>query len=740
MTDTPAFHRLLAKGTRAPDDPRPVETLQGHTNEVMSAAARIVDLCGAESLKAAGLTEQGIDRLRRIVQVAAFIHDLGKCSDHFQAMVRRQRTSPQLIRHDALTLWLCWPGQVLATWIHPAVPDRGDYLWALITAAGHHRKFPSVAVAPADSGAGTAVRLLTGHDDFLKTLDLGQERLHLGAAPLLPPDITVESNRRSRPEEALRRFEDEWEVHKPRTAAEKAFLAVCKALVLSSDVAGSALPRAGVDENWIGPQMARRAGASRLRSVAEGALRGASARPFQQEVASSKAPVTLVTAGCGTGKTLAAYLWASENAAGRQLWFTYPTTGTATEGFRDYVADADIAGRLEHSRAAIDLEILGLDDGLPERDQLDSLRLWGTEVVNSTVDALLGIIQNQRKGLCAWPGIASSAVVFDEVHAYDDRLFGALLRFLAALPGIPVLLMTASLPVARLTRLRETVERAHGTGLHEVPGPTALEELPRYRYLRGAAPEPEVERCLSEGGKVLWVSDTVNRCVSVADKVCRLAPEIYHSRFRYVDRVKRHRAVIESFRREGPAFATTTQVAEMSLDLSADLLVTDLAPIPAVIQRLGRLNRRATVERPIPPRPFIVLPFSGMPYESADLTAATEWLEGFPLRDLSQRDLIDSWVHRVEGREEEVFSRWIDGGFHTEPDALREASPGLTVLLESDAPGVRSGAVAVEEVVIPMPPPPEGIDWMKWPRLKWIPVAPPASIYYDPLRGARWVK
>lgn len=34
-------------------------------------------------------------------------------------------------------------------------------------------------------------------------------------------------------------------------------------------------------------------------------------------------------------------------------------------------------------------------------------------------------------------------------------------------------------------------------------------------------------------------------------------------------------------------------MAEMSLDLSATLLVTDLAPVPALIQRLGRLNRRA---------------------------------------------------------------------------------------------------------------------------------------------------
>src|SRR5699024_9311777 len=85
---------------------------------------------------------------------------------------------------------------------------------------------------------------------------------------------------------------------------------------------------------------------------------------------------------------------------------------------------------------------------------------------------------------------------------------------------------------------------------------------------------------------------------------------LYHSRFKYVDRVQRHGDVIDAFRAPGSTLASTTQVAEMSLDLSADLLVTDLAPVPALIQRLGRLNRRA---RPgDPPRSFIVLPYGAM--------------------------------------------------------------------------------------------------------------------------------
>src|SRR5439155_21085927 len=95
----------------------------------------------SDSLRAAGLAESFRDRLVGIVRLAAFLHDFGKCSDHFQAMLRRERQVPQLIRHEALTLWLCWPGTPLAAWLRVAVASDTDYLLALAAASGHHRKF-----------------------------------------------------------------------------------------------------------------------------------------------------------------------------------------------------------------------------------------------------------------------------------------------------------------------------------------------------------------------------------------------------------------------------------------------------------------------------------------------------------------------------------------------------------------------------------------------------------------------
>src|SRR5262249_30797822 len=100
---------------------------------------------------------------------------------------------------------------------------------------------------------------------------------------------------------------------------------------------------------------------------------------------------------------------------------------------------------------------------------------------------------------------------------------------------------------------------------------------------------------------------------------------VYHSRFRYRDRVKRQEQVVAEFayHNEGPnkgkrvkpggCLVITTQVCEMSLDISADLMVTATCPLPALVQRLGRLNRYATGDDPWP---CLVYPFEGDPYNA----------------------------------------------------------------------------------------------------------------------------
>lgn len=742
------FDHLLAKSVRRGSVLSERHTLADHTRWVVASAMDLLDCRGADSLRAARLDQELLPTLRRIVLLAAFVHDLGKCSEHFQEMVRGTRSVPQLIRHEAATLWLAWPGALLSDFLTPAAGSRENLILALCAAAGHHRKFTKSALAHVEDGAGGRVRLLCSHPEFASLLHAASKTTGLSFGPLPSlSDVLVVANRRSNPAATLEGWGEQAE---EVASAHPVLLALAKALVLAADVAGSALPQNHTSTGWIGHSLANRPDRARLEAVTRARLGLKQLRPFQHRVADSAAPITLVQAGCGTGKTAAAYQWAACQWPGRQLWITYPTTGTATEGFRDYAHNPDLkidlAARLEHGRADVDLELLGLrdgDEGSRDQDRLDAIRAWGEEVVVCTVDTVLGIIQNQRKGLYAWPGLARSAIVFDEIHAYDDALFGALLRFLESLPGIPALLMTASLPKARLEALASLVERVHAKELPIILGPPALENLPRY-YRAGANPWNEIDARAHERLKVLWVSNTVDRAVAVAHDLATrgLEPLVYHSRFRYRDRLERHRDVIDAFSSDTNAFAVTTQVAEMSLDLSADLLITDLAPIPALIQRLGRLNRRSSPENPQKPMPFVILDGqSHLPYSQEELAEAGTWLDALGSGPLSQRDLVREWeqVGRVAVPTVYVTSTWLDGGFRTEPRPLRESDFGITVLLPEDAQAVAERRARALALALPMGPPRSPKDWQQWGRVAGFPVPPVGSIEYDAKRGARWV-
>jgi CRISPR-associated endonuclease/helicase Cas3 len=525
-------------------------------------------------------------------------------------------------------------------------------------------------------------------------------------------------------------------------------------------VAGSALPRKDLDEKrraaWIGEAFRNRPLEGELEKVWQRKL-GESKElyDFQKAVGESTAPVTFVKAGCGSGKTLAAYLWAAAQYPTKRLYFCYPTTGTATEGFKDYLHNPEAQWNysLFHGRAEVDLEIVlqaGTDDERPEADALariEPLDAWSTPVVSCTVDTVLGLVQNNRRGLYAWPALAGAAFVFDEIHAYDDRLFGALLRFLQALRGVPGLLMTASLPAARKKALEQCLQRL-GRALPEVAGPVEMERRPRYRRQGDVGPRDPLPEVLAhlrgEGGqaRVLWVCNTVDRAINAANaaRADGLDPLIYHSRFRYEDRVVRHKAVIDAFKATGPVLAVCTQVAEMSLDRSATLLGTELAPVPALIQRLGRLNRQA--KEGDPTRPFIVVePESHLPDTPPEREAARAWLSRLGDGDLSQEQLARAWESEdAERRPAYVGSAWLDGGPTTQVLELREASPGVTVVLERDRQSLKESRKALARVARPMPPPPRGLNWREWPRTKGVPIAPDDVIDYDPKRGARWRK
>lgn len=772
----PRFAVLLAKWTRTPDQPeREAARLRGHLADVTAIAEEIAKDWGAHALATVGLDPATwVPRLQQALPRAAFLHDFGKANDHFQRMIRRPGAVTQAFRHELISLWAVLSFPRFSDWLCAECDDVTQFA-VLAAVAGHHLKIGGDLDLQARAGSETSsLWFLGAHHDVADSLARTSVALRLGAPPAVT-DVAIPLTTRN-PLSVVRDWladsEDWWHAQDRDT---RVFVALVKALLIGADVAGSAVPKKQNADcrAWAHETLHSVCSQAELDQVVADRLRPTippvgtydpdserptahasverpeqQLRPFQREVRDSPARVTFVRAGCGSGKTLAAYVWAARRAVGRKLFFTYPTTGTTTAGFTDYVLGVEgVEAALVHSRASVDLADLleNREDDNREgvattTDQLMGLESWKAQVTVSTVDAVLGLIQNRRRGLFSSPALVNGAFVFDEIHQYDDELFDALVHFLEVFRGAPILLMTASLQASRFERLRATLGY-HGEELGVVSGPPDLEGYARYTLatVDQAKARAAAGEALKSSQKVLWVSNRVRRCQTVgAASGGTAAALLYHSRYRYVDRVQRHRSVIEGFGAYGAVLASTTQVCEVSLDLSADLLITDLATVPALIQRLGRLNR---VHPDSGPKQALVIPVDdkdALPYTDSDLALARAWLAELGNGPVSQRDLASAFERLAppDPPRQHRGSAWIEGGPVAAPAELREAGTTINVLRAEDA--ADRSAEAVLRNAIPMPLQPVLKEFRRWERAGAALIAPAGRIQYDPLTGAAW--
>jgi CRISPR/Cas system-associated endonuclease/helicase Cas3 len=115
-------------------------------------------------------------------------------------------------------------------------------------------------------------------------------------------------------------------------------------------------------------------------------------------------------------------------------------------------------------------------------------------------------------------------------------------------------------------------------------------------------------KAVADGGCVLVLRNTVGRAQGAyAQLKGTLDPAqvmLAHARFTAADRRFRDQQLIMRFGAPPAAVrperhvVVATQVAEQSLDIDFDLLISDLAPIDLLLQRLGRVHRH---DRPRPP-------------------------------------------------------------------------------------------------------------------------------------------
>ncbi|GLY03970.1 CRISPR-associated helicase/endonuclease Cas3 [Actinoplanes sp. NBRC 101535] len=272
-----------------------------------------------------------------------------------------------------------------------------------------------------------------------------------------------------------------------------------------------------------------------------------------------------------------------------------------------------------------------------------------------TIDQLLYAATRTRHVMLRHLGLSGRVVILDEVHAYDVymmQFLGEALRWLAD-AGVPVILLSATLPPPVRSDLAEaylqgavrrraveipeswnrdagypvvralTVESGTASAAsHATQGwresiPVALEVLDESATALDDLAELLAGKLVG-GGCVLVVRNTVARAqdtfTHLAARFGDVMPvTLLHSSIVMGDRADRTAEVLsllgpghDAAPRQ-PMIAVATQLAEQSFDVDADLLVTDLAPIDLLLQRIGRLHRHHRLHRPGAMRPATVI-------------------------------------------------------------------------------------------------------------------------------------
>lgn len=260
------------------------------------------------------------------------------------------------------------------------------------------------------------------------------------------------------------------------------------------------------------------------------------------------------------------------------------------------------------------------------------------DFVVGTVDQFLLLSLKQKHLFLRHLGFSKKVVIIDEVHAYDTYMSQYLnqsVKWMGAY-GVPVVLLSATLPADKRTELvLSYLEGRYSKNSKEIKNEyikkLKTKAYPLITYTNGnnlymedkfekiddkyikiySLDEDDLierlEDLLDDGGVVGIIVNTVKRGQEFAEKLSEYFGDervlLLHSAFIATERVKKEKELLnmigKGVMRPKRKIIIGTQVIEQSLDIDFDVLISDMAPIDLLIQRLGRLHRHTTSKQSV---------------------------------------------------------------------------------------------------------------------------------------------
>ena len=304
---------------------------------------------------------------------------------------------------------------------------------------------------------------------------------------------------------------------------------------------------------------------------------------------------TLVTAPTGAGKTD----FLLRRCHGR-VFYTLPFQASINAMYdrikRD-LSDTDAQVYLLHAASNLKVKDGKVEESIMQRHVGASVKVLTPHQMASVVFGIKGYEAMAMD-------LRGCDIILDEIHTYSDIMQTIVLRIIEILVALDcrVHVGTATMP----TVLYEKILKLLGgnDAVYEVKlDSQTLQTFNRHQIYKLKDKKESydvIASAINSNSKLLIVCNQVKRAQELYENVENLYPKVkkmlVHSRYKRRDRARLETELREEFNNleNIPCIVVSTQVVEVSLDISFDVMITECAPIDALTQRMGRINRKRT--------------------------------------------------------------------------------------------------------------------------------------------------
>ncbi len=645
MADTQStLSEILAKS-------HPRQTLIEHSREAVQHLLNFTTVFSNQIEHVAETVGISKNELSSRLFAAVWLHDIGKASRDFQARIKGES--------DALGI----PHALLSTpFVLAAVPAVANTPYEAAAVMSHHTPYYSGLYGTFTATNLKVCYLWDAAWEFYQMLPIEHHRILGYDYPFPLPEPNQWNSH------ALVCLVRDAVSDYPPSQAREIF-----GLLIAAIHYGDWLS-SGHRADWVYtvPEIAKRVQGSlqKYKDAPQDTFASRVAPGIQSRAAEAKEHLLLI-APTGSGKTEAALLWAS-NQQPTRLIYLLPTRVTSNAMYNRIQGYVDDLAGLAHGTAGL---VIGEKEGYDSK--AFQSRLYHSTFMQpatvATVDQVLLSKFNWNQWGLVETNAMQSAIIFDEIHAYDLYTLGLILNTVRELAsrGTQLCFMSATMPDFIKESLTNLLIPFGGHTL--VDCPEAKDEQRHCLFVEDKPLEEalaDIEHAFQQGKKVLVIANTVDNACDmyrlVRDRIGKTHAMLFHSRFIEQDRQKREERIIERNQKVGGFVAVVTQIVEVSLDIDYDVMFTQIAPVDALVQRFGRVNRKGQ-KGLVPVYVFQPDEGSAKVYGEDLLNQAWELLKSTKYGDvIRQADVLnwvkiqyplDMWLQRVRQAQKEAEQR-----------------------------------------------------------------------------------